>query len=41
MILDDEFEDYEPDLELEEKSDEDKELEEWEETLDELRRNPL
>ena len=33
--------DYEPDLDREEKSDEDKELEEWEETLDDLRRNPL
>ena len=33
--------DYEHDLDREEMSDEDKELEEYEETLDELRRNPL
>jgi hypothetical protein len=32
---------YEPVLDCEEISDEDKELEEYEETLDELRRNPL
>jgi len=41
MILGDEFEDYEPDLDREEMSDEDKELEEYEKTLDDLRRNPL
>jgi hypothetical protein len=41
MIFDDEFEDYEPDIDCEEMSDEDKELEEYEKTLDDLRRNPL
>jgi hypothetical protein len=34
-------EDDEPDLEREEMSEEDRELEEWEKTLDDLRRNPL
>ena len=33
--------DYEPDLEREEMSDEDKELEEYEDDLDYIRRNPL
>jgi hypothetical protein len=41
MIFDDEFEDYEPSLDSEEISDEDRELEEYEDTLNELRRNPL
>jgi hypothetical protein len=34
-------EEYEPVLDDEERSEEEKELEEWEETLNELRRNPL